>query len=340
MFTRTILCAAFLGTIPASFEDPFPKYGVAPGTKLSRTWTTKTEMKSGPATLYFDGEEVPTEGHGTMKLSVVDERSLRVVDEIETIAAGRPKRFQRTYDALSNRGVETIISQPATGDATEKENGRDRTSPLEKRVVGFVWNPQDEAYERDFVGEDAKKDGDKVLLDGLAADADWLELLADGPRAKGESFELPEELFERVQYPLGELNWQIDGKDADDTTKEINVELAANLSGAGKAVWAGVREDDGKQIGVFQITADLTSKADAEAEERGEKRAVELKVGYEGEVLWDMAAGRLAGYEIEASVTSILTSERMIETPKGKGEVRQVFELEGITKHKLVVAQE
>jgi len=207
-------------------------------------------------------------------------------------------------------------------------------------VVGFVWNAEDEAYERDFVGDEPKAEGDKVLLDGLVADADWLELIADGPRAKGDSFTLPEELLQRVSHPLGEVNWQIDGKDADDTTKEINAELAANLSGTGKAVWVGVRDEDGKAMGVFEITADLTSKADADAGDRGEKRFVELKVGLEGEVLWDMAAGRIAGYEIEASIVSILTSARMVDMPTGKGEVRQVFELEGTSKHELVVAQE
>lgn len=341
MFTRTLLGVTFLVTVTASIDDPYPTYAVAPETTLTRVWTSTTEMESAPAKMFLDGEEVPAEAHGTMKLRVSDERRLEVVDEVRAVAEGRPTKFERTYGEFSNKGVETVIAQPPGGEAREKENARERSSPLKGLVVRFTWNAKDEEYERAFVAQEGEKaKADEALLEGLAADADWLALLEGGPRAKDESFALPTELFQRVQYPLGELNWQIDGKDADGVTKEINAELAENLDGEGKAKWLGIREVEGRQLGVFSMSAELTSKADAEAEESGEKRQVDLELSYEGEILWDMAAGRLAQYAIEAEVRSVLTSTRRIESPKGKAEVRQVFDLEGTTKHTLVVTAE
>jgi len=341
LFTRTTLCIAFLGVSATSIEDGFPTYAVAPETTLTRVWVSSTEMESEPAKMFLDGEEIPSEGHGTLKLRVAADTRLEVADEIGAVAEGRPTKFERTYREFSNKGVETVIAQPPGGDATEKENARERTSLLKGRVVRFTWNAKDEEYESAFVAQEGEKQtADASLLEGLVADADWLALLEDGPREKGASFELPAEVFQRVQYPLGDLHSQIDGKDPDALTQEINDELTENLAGQGKAVWLGVREEDGRQVGAFSVEAHLTSKADGETESGAEKRTVEAEVDYEGLILWDMAEGRLAEYSIEADMRTVLSSLRSIESPKGKAEVRQVFELEGKTKHTLTVTKD
>lgn len=324
-----------------ALEDAYPRYAVAPETVLKREYKSATNLESTPAKMYLDGEEVPTEGHGVVRLEVEDSRVITFTDTIDAVADGRPTKFAREFGEMENSATESVLATPPGGTEDVKASTRERTSLLSGKTVRFTWDGAQEEYARAFEGADeAKESGEALLLEGLEPDAEWLPLLEDGPREKGASFELDPKLFERIQYPVGELHWVVEGKDADPVSKSINEQLSENLEGEAKATWQGAREVEGRELGVYAIEADLKSRAEAETPDGAETRGVELEVEYEGEILWDLAAGRLAGYAFEADVRSVISTERAMETPKGKREVRQVFDLRGTAKHTLTVTVE
>jgi antitoxin component of MazEF toxin-antitoxin module len=320
---------------PLARDDAFPFYAVQPGAEIVRVWTTSTKLASEPARLFVDGEELPTKAQGEMRLRVEDRKRFEVVDTIAAVEDGRPTKFEREYRAFENSGTEVVVAKPAEGEERERESERKRTTPLAEQVVRFTWNAKDEEYAAAFVvAEGAEKPDADLLLD-LGADVDWLPLLVDGPREKGARFEIDTKLVQRFQNPLGDLHWLVDGKEPDATAKEINAELAESLAGTVAATWQGVREEDGRSMGIFEFEAEVSARAEADVEDTGETRVVEVESTLEGELRWDMAAGRLAGYAIEVDVRSKLVSRRDVEGAQGKAQLEQVFELNGTTQHGL-----
>lgn len=311
----------------------YPRYAVESGTELTRKYESSTSLESGPAQMFFGDQEVPREGHGELRLSVEDSRAITFTDTVGAVEGGRPTKFARKFGELENKATETLTVKPPEGEESVRASTRERTSPLSGKTVRFTWDGKKEEYARAC----EEKEVDPDLLADLQDDADWLPLLEDGPREVGAEFDLEPSIFARVQYPAGDLHWIVDGKEADPASQTINKQLVENLDGKAKATWQGPREVEGKQVGVFEVEAKLTSHAEAEAQEGAEQRKVEVELEYGGEILWDLAAGRLAGYALNADVRSVLSTTRTVESPKGSVEVRQVFDLEGKAKHRLTV---
>jgi hypothetical protein len=340
--------AALLALAPSrgGLDPDFPAYSVPADAVIERAYTSRTELESEPAVVFVDGEEAPTGKQGELRLRVVDERTMKVVDTVKSTADGRPTEFTRAFGELDSQGVEKLVAIPKDGDETEKKTERERSSPLAGRTVRFTWDPKDEEYARKLEGETPKSDetadgdgpDDEELLEGLQPDLDWLVLLEDGPREKGASWSIDAKLFTRVQYPLGELHWVVAGQPRDPVSTAVTEQLNASLSGEARATWDGVREVDGRSLGVFTIHAELASKAEAETPDGAEVRKVEAELEYDGEVLWDMAAGRIHSYALEGDVHTVLTSQRTVASPKGDHEIRQVFDLTGKAVHTLQVA--
>ncbi|MCY2961979.1 MAG: hypothetical protein NTY35_17620 [Planctomycetota bacterium] len=320
----------------SALGDSTPRYAVAPETALKHVYTSSTKLESEPAQMFLDGKEIPKEGHGELRLRVDDSRSISFTDTVAAVADGRPTRFSREFGELENSATESVVAIPPEGEEEVKASTRERASALSGKTVRFTWDGAKEEYARAF----EEKGPDEDLLAGLQADAQWLPLLEDGPREKGAAFDLEPALFERVQYPAGELHWKVEGKENDPVSKAITEQLSENLDGKAKATWLGAREVDGRELGVFAVEAQLKSNAEAEAGEGGETRKVELELEYEGEILWDLAGAHLAGYTLTADVRSVLSTTRTVESPKGSVEVRQVFDLRGKAAHRLTVTKE
>lgn len=344
---RSVATIAALVALAPPHAD-FPVYSVAADAVVERTYTSRTELESEPAVVYVDGEQVPTDKQGSLHLRVLEERSMEVVDTIVSSADGRPTELVRAFGDFTSKGVETVVAKPAGGEETEKAIERERVSPLVDRSVRFTWDAKSEEYARKLDGEakDPAKsksdDGpdDEELLAGLQPDLEWLPLLADGPREKGASWSLDPKLLSRVQYPLGELHWFVAGQPRDPASRALNDQLDENLTGEARATWEGVRDVDGRALGVFTIHAELSSKGEVEAETPSgpELRKVDAEVEYEGEVRWDMAAGRIDSYELEGDMHTVLTSQRTLKGPKGESEARRVFDLSGKAVHTLKTA--
>ncbi len=310
-----------------------PRYSVADGTELVRNYKSSTKLDSGPCVLSVNGKPIPTEEAPDLRLSVIDEQTLELTDAIETVAAGRPTKFVRSFGDLENDGSETLHIVGPDGKVVDKASERERRSPFADKAVRFTWDPKEESYAQAWVGEGA----DDKLLEKLTADVDWLGLLPGKAVEKGDSWKLEPKLFVNLRMPAGDLHWEEEGKEPDPVAESINAQYSENMAGEGKATWEGRREVDGKELGVISIAAELTTHGEG-ATASGEERAMEIDLEYEGEVLWDLAAGHIAAFTFDGKVRALMSIERKAPLPTGEGLVRQEFDLRGTSKHELKVA--
>lgn len=325
------LCTAIAVIVFVRAEEP--RYSVADATELRRNYESSTKLESEPCELSLDGEPLPAKEHPEMRLSVVDARTLEFTDAIEKVADGRPTKFVRAFDKLENDGSETMRIIGPDGKEDSKGGERQRRSPLAGKKVRFTWDAEKEEYAKAWVGEGA----DDELLEMLDADLDWLGILPGKAVEKGDSWKLEPKLFVSLQLPAGSLHWTVEGKDPDPVSEVINAQLSENMDGESKATWEGLREVEGKELGVFAIEAELTTNGKGGAGDGSEERSMALEIEYEGEVLWDMAGGHIAGFTFEGKVSALMSIERTLDTPKGQVQFRQQFDLSGTSKHELSV---
>jgi hypothetical protein len=310
-----------------------PRYAVADGTELVRAYKGSTKLESEPCKLSVAGKPVPPDETPEIRLKVEDERTIEITDTIEKVEDGRPTKFVRAFGDLSQDGTETVSVVLPDGKDTSKAVERKRTSPFEGKKVRFTWDPEAGEYDEAWVD----KGSDDELLEKLEADVDWLGLLPKKPVEKGDTWKLDAKVFVSLQLPSGDLHWKVEGKDPDPVGESISNQLSENLAGDAKATWQGRREVDGQELGVIAIEADLDSHGEG-GNKDGEQRTMKLEVEYEGEVLWDLTAGRLAGYAIDGKVRMLMSIESKRPMPQGEALVRQEFDLNGTSRHELEVA--
>lgn len=322
--------ALFLAFVAAPLADPYPAYKVAPGTVFERVYKSSTKLESAPAQMFLDGQDVGESG-GVVKLRTDDARSMTVTDTIGAVEGGRPRAFTREFDECVNTGTETLLVTPPGASEDVRSTTRERKSLFSGKTVQFAWDADDEKY----TAKSEDKALDAEALEGIVGDNDWLCLIEGGPREKGVEFALEAKQFAYVANPLGELRWETDGKESDATGRAIVAQFVENIEGEAHATWQGSREVDGRALSVFALTAKLKSHAEADPSEG--KREARFELEYEGEVLWDLEAGRVASYSFEADAHMIQSSTRKVKSPEGEVELRQVFDLTGTTKHSLSV---
>lgn len=322
------LFLAFVVVSPAA--DPYPAYKVAPGTVVERVYKSSTKLESAPAQMFLDGQDVGEAG-GVVKLRTDDARSMTVTDTIGAVEGGRPRAFTREFGECTNTGTETMLITPPGASEDVRSTTRERKALFAGKSVKFTWDDDDEEY----TAKSEEKALDAEALEGIVGDNDWLCLIEGGPREKGVEFALEAKHFAYVANPLGELRWQTDGKESDPTGRAIVAQFVENIAGEAKATWEGSREVDGRELSVFAVSAKLNSHAKADPSDG--KREARFELEYEGEVLWDLEAGRVAGYALEADAHMVQSSTRMVKSPQGEVELRQVFDLTGTTRHALTV---
>lgn len=312
----------------APVADPFPKYAVAPDSVIERVYTSTTKLESEPARVFVDGKEVDSDG-GSMRVRSEQSVSAAVTDTIRAVEVGRPTKFERKYGDCADKGTETQFMTPPGGTEEMRSTTRERASPLTGKTVTFRWDGSADEY----AATSDEKSLDTEFLKGLKGDSEWLELLGSKEREKGAEFEISAKVFARVISPLGDVRWHVEGKEPDPVARSINAQTSENLDGPARATWKGSRDVDGRAYGVFHVAAELKSHAEVDIGDG--KREWQLEIDYEGEVLWDLEAGRVSGYRLAANVHVIQATTRQMESPDGKAEVRQVFDLTGKTQYAL-----
>ena len=312
------------------------RYAPEKGLKVTRTYETSGEFELGPESVTHDGEErLDPAKKSSGSLSI--EEKFVVSDELVAVGSGRPEKLARTFDELHQQQTESETRY----DGEVMQKTQKLTCDVEGKHVVFTWNADDKRFD---VQAAADQELDAELLDGLDEDMDLRAFLPDKPVAKGDSWDVEPAAFHAVLWPGGRLPFHdADKHEPDEIYYELNAALYASLDGDAKVTYAGQREEDGVQVFVLHVEADLSRTGEYVPSSEytsehggtpGAKFKGEFTTQVEGDLLWSVEHAHLISLTLEgqAAITEGMSYEmsgQSVETlRKFSGTTRYSFAVE------------
>lgn len=295
-----------------------PRFSATEKAHVTKHFTSTSKLAIESLSIRVDGEDQDQE---MPKIELTNERELSVTDEYRTVAGGRPTKLARTFDAIESKLTTTI-------DGTEAEDGvEEAKSKLAKRVVLFTWDADAKKYGAEYSGEK----GDDDLLEGLDADLDLLAFLPTKAVAEKDTWTLDGAALGVLLQAGGDLHLESDAKDDEEGGSGwglVAKTIRDHLKGKVEATYRGERDVDGTKCGVIAFEGDLES--DGEYTEDEGKTRVEAKLEVEGELLWDLGAGRFHSVKATSKTKLTLSSTSDVEMDEGEtASVEEHVELAG-----------
>jgi len=289
---RIVLPALFVLVLAPRQELVFAPVA---GATLETTFERSGELEIDSFTMLIDGEEMA--GHGEAPELQQSMRDRRVfVDHYAEVADGRVTRFTRSFEEIESEREERV----GTPDGLQESDSAGE-SELEGASVEFTWD------EDEYAAAFAEDGGDEALLENLWAECDFRAFLPDGDVDEDDTWEVPAAAFALLVAPGGDL--KIEGQDRN-WSKPV-VEASETLEGDIRCSLGGSRDEDGSEVWVVNVEAELASSADNEVE--GGEEQQEIRYELEGELLWDAEAGRLFSLELSGDVTAVSVASREVE---------------------------
>lgn len=316
---RTTLTIASLAAVCAfaAPREASPRFAATEKTHVTKRFESTSELAITSMSVRVDGEEQDQE---LPEIVLTNERALSVTDEYRAVAGGRPTKLARTFDAIESKLTTTV-------DGTEPEDGTEEgESKLAKRVVLFTWDADAKKYGTEYAGEK----GDDDLLEGLDADLDLLAFLPSNSVKEKDAWTLDAAALGVLVMPGGDLH--LESASADEESASgwglVAKTVRDHLKGKVEATYRGERDVDGTKCGVIAFEGDLES--DGEFTEDGGRTRVEAKLEVEGELLWDLEAGRFHAVKATSKTKLVLSSTTDVEMEEGESvSVEEHVELEG-----------
>lgn len=305
--------------------DPLT-FAPAEKTSIVKTFENETKFDSTAFRLIFDGNEIPSDQIGDVKISIHESGVVHATDEYVKVGKGRPLELVRTYDKLEGKSAQ-VVTGPG---GEEDENGsqkKEKQSKLQGKSVVFKWDAKAEEYKAKFQGDE----GDADLLADLEEDLDLLAFLPSDKVDEGASWDLDAKVFRVALSPGGNLKLESPDDDEDDKSRELDQEILENLAGKAQATYKGKREVDGKTLSVIAIKAELKTRGDAESEKRG-KMDLELEMDLEGELLWDAKAGHAVTFTLTGTQKAVVKIANEMSEGADAHSMRQEVDMEGTFK--------
>ncbi len=240
----------------------------------------------------------PSEREGVFSYSV------EVLDVLKSVADGRATKLVRTYNTVEGT---------AEGGGNSEEGSFDE---LVGQSVEFVWDEEGELYTRSLVDEDAEVEDN--LIQSLAAEIEMSGLLPEGEVSVGDTWEVPGEMMAALMVPG--IDFYAASKLDSEESVEIPVEILDTLrTSMEEAIieckFAGLSGDDEGELAVISYTlnaevsldlgdvlAEQMDEASEQMEMEMDEFTVDLSLELEGELLWNVKAGRFSSYEIKGEV--------------------------------------
>lgn len=290
------------------------------GATITRTFETTAELTLDNMDMTMNGQAPPMMPE--MDMTMTTKATIVVTDEIQKVADGRATRFQRNFDTLSQE-TEMQMEIDMMGQTQSNEMSMPAASELEGKTVAFEW--ADGVYQAKWP-EDSKYD--EALLEGLVGDMDLAVFLPKGPVEQGDEWKVnPKELIP-VMAPGGNLKLIPENVEAADMMgMQSNFGSSAdwfqeNLDGDVTVSFQGTRENDGGTLAVLSVRFDLENAVDmTEMVQEGMEKVelppeaegleiehMDLEIAYEGEgqILWDIAAGRAHSMDLSGDFSLIV----------------------------------
>ena len=331
--TLAALASVLLGgPLLLAFEPRGDEIGFAPeeGSAVSKHFGVQFDLLLGDLSVFVDGQDMTAMAPGDFE--VTTEIDIQVVDTYVSVDSGVPLELVRLYDAM-----EAMWETP--DDSGEADDGT--FAELAGKSVRFKWNADAESYELSYVDEE----GDEDALEGLSVDMDFRSVLPEGGLgsevSEGDTWTLEGRQVPAMMLYGAELDSLDDVDLGDDELglaelfeAELVPQLEALMDELGATcTYNGNRDADGRRVGSIGIRVEGSGDIDLSAlilgmvEAQGEgvdidvqidEAIVSISLEGEGELLWDLEAGRFDTFEmtpeLEVLIDVVVGAEVMGET--------------------------
>jgi len=307
MRARIALAGGVLAVLALPSGEGALAWQPAEGATLSRTFREETDWSLTAMNQTAGGAERELD---VPELSGLTRRALEVVDELVELGEGRPALLRRTVAAAEKSSTTDFAFQDV-----EESYDFELETPLSGQTVTFRWDEGDEDWRVD------SEHVDSGLLEGLREDLDLRALLPDEPAGEGSEWTVDLETLIDVLRPGGALGFTRDSPpegpyaaltatDVIATSLISAADVADAVWGELRLEWSETREEDGRTLAVIELelegdlSADVTERIARLTEESSShgKRDPELSVDWEvegkGQLVWDLAAGHFASFEL------------------------------------------
>ena len=322
--------------VPAPAETL--RYAPAEGALLRREHHVRHVLTT-RALRFRSGEAERVSSQG---FDVATRLELLVTDRVDALGQGRPELMRRAFDR-ARLDVDVRVLPPGSGKPMPIQF--DTTGAFEGRSVVFTWVPEEQEYGRYYDAEEGVEED----LPRLLEDLDFRGFLPAGPVEEGATWDVDPRELRHVVGPGGFLGFDL--AQAGDILlaralrgglgTHVHELFGDEVEGRVKATYGGVREVEGRRLGVIALELDVDTRSDltelarrsrttAELESGMEVEAalVELELEGQGELLWDLAGGHAASAEL-AGEERVKALTRLSLPGEGDETVEQELELAG-----------
>lgn len=312
--------ALLLGT-GAAFDAAWLEelvFGPADGARAQKTFDVTTTLDLDAATLEVDGEYEEV----SIEIGSRTNTQLLVADTYVQSAQGRPLVLERSFETLAGEASATSRTEILGGGAIQVEH----TSPLAGRRVRFERAPGSETPAASFADRtEPPSEAERALLDGLVEDLDLRAWLPGAAVSPGDGWEVDPAALLHVLAPGGDLALAPTDPDQAERLAARGgasglVELLGTPTGTIQGRLAELRGPAGARQAVLEYEIDVRFAAELTGEDwpafvdphpPGEE-AVEVDLERTlldgltnlgtATLVWDLAARRFAGFELDLSI--------------------------------------
>lgn len=333
--------------VPAS-RVPADRIHFAPseGSSVKKTFENKAEFTLDHLSLSINGQESPMQPE--MEMTLNSTQTVVVTDEYLLNRDGAPQKLRRSYDELAN-GVTMAMKMEMMGQTQNHDQDIKGESELEGKKVVFTWDEEKGEYTRAFDSSEGKE----ALLKDLDEDMDLRALLPKSEVKEGEEWEIEVSSLASVLAPGGNLSILPQDMEEDQMAMgmpgmgSMSDWLRGSLEGSASGTFTSIREVEGEKMAVVKITAKITvSKDMTEIVEEAMKNAklppeagamvvdhmdIDYKFEGEGELVWDLAAGRAYSFAFSGPSNLNMDMAMKIEAQGQNMSIEYGMEMSGTT---------
>jgi hypothetical protein len=338
-FSRLALPACIATPLFLAFALPADDLSFHPAanTEVAKTLKLDLEMNVTEASATFNGQQLPPEALEQIKETLIANMVIGVTEKYVETKDGKPTTLLRTFDTMS---LDLEFGGNSNADEDFKES--------EGKTVEFTWNEKDGAYEKKYKDSDEGADE----LKDLDPDMDLRVLLPEKKVSKGDSWTVPADKLKPLFFPGGMITKA--PEDDPEGFERIKEELESQFSQFLKefkvtCTYKGPKEEGGKSAAQIDFTFDgkmkldmgsiieevITSQGGEDVPDMDVKALFGMTLKGEGTLLWNMAAGHMANFDMKADAgldVAIEVHAQEADTPvdvnvSGKAEGKLTWEL-------------
>jgi hypothetical protein len=344
---KTLLLAALLTFPLFAFKLPGTRVKFAPaqGSSAIKTFEYKAEFSLDNMSVTLNGQEAPTMPE--MDMTMTNNQKVVVTDEYVALREGAPKKLRRRFDEITN-AMAVSMKMEMMGQSQSSDNNVNAKSDLLGKQVVFTWDEDAKEYKKAF---DPAEDN-AALLEGLQEDMDLRVLLPQGEVAEGDEWDIDVKELGRVLAPGGNLSLVPEeagksqvGMGDMSGMGSLSDWLGELIEGSAKGSLVSVRKQDDAQIATIKLNFKINGSKDmsemvSQAMEKAElpPGAGEIKVEHmdldfrmegEGELIWNLTAGRLQTFELSGPMRVNIDMAMKMSVQGQEMSIGQAMEMSG-----------